>query len=52
MKTRIPDVMVGAPGLYTYGAMRIEGIIREAGFRPHITRDISQLQGDQVFLSL
>ncbi|HOJ97155.1 MAG TPA: methyl-coenzyme M reductase glutamine C-methyltransferase [Methanospirillum sp.] len=44
--------MVGAPGLYTYGAMRIGGIIRDAGFHPHITRDISQLHGDQVFMSL
>lgn len=44
--------MVGAPGLYTYGAMRVGGVIRDAGFRPHITRDISQLKGDRVFLSL
>ena len=44
--------MVGAPGLYTYGAMRIGGIIRDAGFNPQITRDITRLSGDTVFLSL
>lgn len=52
MRNRISNVMVGAPGLYTYGAMRIGGIIRDAGFHPQITRNISQLHGDQVFLSL
>ena len=45
-------MMVGAPGLYTYGAMRIGGIIRDAGFHPKITRDLSQLHGERVFLSL
>lgn len=44
--------MVGAPGLYTYGAMRIGGIIRDMGYNPSITRDISKLTGDLVFLSL
>ncbi len=52
MKIRTSNVMVGAPGLYTYGAMRIGGIIRDAGFHPKITRDVDQLHGDMVFLSL
>ncbi|QVV90660.1 TIGR04014 family B12-binding domain/radical SAM domain-containing protein [Methanospirillum sp. J.3.6.1-F.2.7.3] len=52
MKSRRSRVMVGAPGLYTYGAMRIGGIIREAGFKPQITRNISDLRGDTIFLSL
>jgi hypothetical protein len=32
--------------------MRIGGIIRDAGFHPKITRDVDQLHGDMVFLSL
>lgn len=44
--------MLGAPGLYTYGVMRIGGVIRDEGFKPELTRDIAQLSGETVFLSL
>ncbi|NLV26746.1 MAG: TIGR04014 family B12-binding domain/radical SAM domain-containing protein [Methanomicrobiales archaeon] len=52
MNNRMTKVMVGAPDLYTYGAMRIGGVIRDSGFHPIITRDITKLSGDMVFLSL
>ena len=52
MKHRVSSVMVGAPGLYTYGAMRVGGVIRDTGFHPKITRDLSRLHGERIFLSL
>ncbi len=45
-------VTIISPGIYTYGAMLIGGIIREAGYRVSIRRDLKAAPADTVFLSL
>ena len=49
MKYRKPGVMVGAPGLYTYGAMRIGGIIRDAGNYGNIIPFLYQIKSQVVY---
>ena len=41
-----------SPGIYTYGAMLIAGILRKEGYRVSIRRDLKAGIKDTVFLSL
>ena len=45
-------VEVYSPEIYTYGAMTIGGIIKDAGYNVSITRDPKAIQGDYIFISL
>lgn len=45
-------IVVFSPDIYTYGAMTIGGIIRDAGYDVSITRDYSDVRGDYIFISL
>jgi B12-binding domain/radical SAM domain protein len=45
-------IAVFSPEIYTYGAMTIGGIIKDAGYDVSITRDPSVVHGDYVFISL
>lgn len=46
------SVRVISPGIYTYGAMLIGGIIRDAGYPVTISRRLDARPGETVFLSL
>lgn len=46
------QVTVFSPGLYTYGAMTIAGVIKNAGYSVVITRDMQTISGDVIFVSL
>jgi B12-binding domain/radical SAM domain protein len=41
-----------SPDIYTYGAMLIGGILRDAGCEVHLRKELSALPDDEVFLSL
>lgn len=41
-----------SPGIYTYGAMLIAGILRKKGYRVSIRKDLKAGRKDTVFLSL
>lgn len=45
-------VFVISPGMYTYGAMVIAGIVRDAGYEVTLTRTLEAPPGETVFLSL
>jgi len=45
-------VSVITPGMYTYGAMVIAGIVRDAGYDVTLTRSLAAAPGETVFLSL
>ena len=45
-------VFVISPGMYTYGAMVIAGIVRDAGHEVTLTRTLEAPPGETVFLSL
>ncbi len=45
-------VTVCSPGIYTYGAMLIGGIIRDLGYEVTIERDLHAIDCDILFLSL
>ena len=45
-------ICVFSPGIYTYGAMVIGGIIREAGYEVAITKNIAEIAGNFIFISL
>ncbi len=45
-------VFVISPGMYTYGAMVIAGIVRDAGYEVTLTRTLEAPAGETVFLSL
>lgn len=45
-------VFVISPGMYTYGAMVIAGIVRDAGYEVTLTRALEATPGEIVFLSL
>lgn len=45
-------VFVISPGIYTYGAMVIAGIVRDAGHEVTLTRTLEAPPGETVFLSL
>lgn len=46
------SVRVISPGLYTYGAQLIGGIIRDGGYPVQISRELVAEPGETVFLSL
>jgi len=46
------QLTVISPGIYTYGAMLIAGILRENGFTVSLKKDLAAGRGDTVFLSL
>ena len=46
------SVRVVSPGLYTYGALLIGGIIRDGGYPVEISRQLVAEPGETVFLSL
>jgi len=45
-------ITVFSPEIYTYGAMTIGGIIRDAGYNVTITHDFMKVKGDYIFISL
>lgn len=45
-------VFVISPGMYTYGAMVIAGIVRDAGYEVTLTRTLAAAPGETVLLSL
>ncbi len=45
-------ITVISPGIYTYGAMLIAGILKENGFAVSLKKDLLVETGDTVFLSL
>ncbi len=45
-------IFVISPGMYTYGAMVIAGIVRDAGYEVTLTRTLEAPPGETVFLSL
>lgn len=46
------EIQVISPGIYTYGAMVIGGILKDAGYTVTLHRDLVTSPGDAVFLSL
>ncbi len=44
--------VITPPGMYTYGAMVIAGIVRDAGYAVTLTRTLEAPAGETVFLSL
>lgn len=45
-------IIVFSPDIYTYGAMTIGGIIKDAGYDVSITHNPMTVQGDYIFISL
>jgi len=45
-------ITVISPGIYTYGAMLIGGVLRDAGYEVTLRRDMHAGKGDMVMLSL
>lgn len=47
------DITVFSPDIYTYGAMLIGGVLRDAGYRVTLTRKVTKPQSDStLFMSL
>jgi B12-binding domain/radical SAM domain protein len=46
------EIVLISPGIYTYGAMIIGGILRERGYSVRISRELSAREGETVLLSL